>query len=127
LSYFANINDHGRTPLMMAAFGNHTEVVKLLIEAGADMEAKNRDGDTALIWALYSGKAEASQLLIDAGADVNVRNQMGKTAFDYAEKLGRPDIIACMKTATPRNIGRAIENGVQKPLVIRKPLRLRPK
>lgn len=122
---FANASDHGTTALMLAAFRDQTGVMELLIENGANLEARNRDDDTALIWALYAERPAAALLLLDYGADVNVVNKMGKTPFDYAEKLSRPDIIHCMKTATPRNIERTIENGVQNPLPVRRPLKLR--
>lgn len=121
---FANADSNGATALMLASFANQTGVMELLIENGANLEAKNRDNDTALIWALYNERAEAAMLLLDYGADVNVVNNMGKTPFDYAEKLSRPDILHYMKTATPRNIERTIEMGVQKPLPVRKPLKL---
>ncbi|MEZ0222970.1 MAG: ankyrin repeat domain-containing protein [Alphaproteobacteria bacterium] len=124
-SNFANANLGGTTGLMLAAFHGHTGVMKLLLENGADTEARNRDDDTALTWALYGKKPDAAILLLDYGANVDVVNSMGETPFTYAEKLGRQDIIAWMKTSTPRNIERIVEAGVQQPLPVHKPLRLR--
>ena len=40
-----------------------TELVKLLLTAGADVNIKNNDGDTALIWASYNGYTEIVKLL----------------------------------------------------------------
>src|SRR6185503_14640879 len=39
----------GQTPLMVAALGNKADVVKLLVEGGADVNAKNKYGGTALM------------------------------------------------------------------------------
>ena len=43
-------DEMGRTPLHLACYGGHTELVKLLLAKGADMEAKFPNGSTALFW-----------------------------------------------------------------------------
>lgn len=45
-----------------------------LINAGANVNSRNKRGDTALFWAIYP---EQTKLLIDAGADVNAQNIEG--------------------------------------------------
>jgi hypothetical protein len=69
------------TALMLAAMGGHVQCVKLLLEAGAAVDAGKPGvsqhaggidgGKTALVLALQSGQMECARALIEAGADVN--------------------------------------------------------
>jgi ankyrin repeat protein len=65
------------------------EVVRLLLQAGANPNLRNHDGDTALI--LCHGGADLALLLIKAGADVNVEDNQGRTALSntYDKDLQR--------------------------------------
>jgi len=59
-------------PLVMAAYLGHTEIVKRLLEAGADVKAVDPSMKaTALHAAAYAGRTEAAQLLIEHGIDIN--------------------------------------------------------
>jgi len=58
---------------------DHAEVVRMLLAAGADPNARDSHGNTALI--LCWGRADIALLLIKAGADINTINEDGKTAF----------------------------------------------
>jgi uncharacterized protein len=51
----ANRNVKGRTPLMLAAFRGDTAGVINLLERGADVNARDKDGDTALMFAAFRG------------------------------------------------------------------------
>ena len=57
----------------------HTEAVNLLVEQGADVDCRNRDGATPLLSAAFLGQAKPVRLLIENGADVNARNNAGYT------------------------------------------------
>jgi ankyrin repeat protein len=59
------------TALMAAAYNGHTKIVSLLIESGADINAKDYLGRTALLYASGKKHVEAENLLIANGADVN--------------------------------------------------------
>ena len=58
-------------PLMWAAEKGHPEVVKLLVDNGADVNARTKKIGTALTLALDNGHLEVAKLLIAKGADVN--------------------------------------------------------
>ena len=75
----------GSTMLSIAALMGHTEIVTVLLEHGADVNAKSRDGGTALHAAAFLGRAEATKLLLEKGADTTLRNNMGSTAIDGAK------------------------------------------
>ncbi|MEN6545687.1 MAG: ankyrin repeat domain-containing protein, partial [Armatimonadia bacterium] len=53
----------GRTPLYQAAANGHTEIVELLLESGAQVNAKTDAGDTALGEATAQGHTETAALL----------------------------------------------------------------
>jgi ankyrin repeat protein len=63
-SFYLNARDSkGMTPLMHAAQGGHMDVVKLLLEKGADDKARNRRGETALQLAISEGHTDIAQHL----------------------------------------------------------------
>jgi len=68
-------DNNGYTALMWAARNGHTEVMKSLLDAGADMNLRDcaTNGWTALIHAIHKNENKAASLLIDQGADVNAR------------------------------------------------------
>lgn len=83
----ANPNSHsGRryeTPLMAAMQSldkkQRIELMKILINAGADVNARNRSYSTALHYNFYKDSVDKLKLLIQSGADVNARNMYGRT------------------------------------------------
>lgn len=79
----------GVTALMLAARNGGTETAKLLLEAGADPEARGGAGGalggwSALDEAARGGHWEAARVLLEAGADPNARSASGNTAGDFA-------------------------------------------
>ena len=60
------------TGLMIASWHGNIKIVKELIKAGADVNARLADGRTALILAIEQGQSQCTALLIKAGADVNI-------------------------------------------------------
>ena len=75
----------GSTMLSIAALMGHTEIVALLLEHGADVNAKSRDGGTALHAAAFLGRVETVKLLLEKGADTTLENNMGSTAIEGAK------------------------------------------
>jgi ankyrin repeat protein len=67
--------------------------IRLLLDAGADVNIKNASGKTALMIALFFCRENGYRLtkkimkmLIDAGADVNIKDDYGTTVYEYATK-----------------------------------------
>ena len=89
----------GTTPLMYAAAIGSLEAVKLLVDAGADANAKNAFDATALMWA--AGNIEKVRLLLSKGADVKARSKIGRT----------PLLVAALHDGSSEIVQLMIEKG----------------
>ncbi|XP_077121482.1 protein phosphatase 1 regulatory subunit 12A isoform X2 [Ranitomeya variabilis] len=76
----------GGTALHVAAAKGYTEVLKLLIQAGYDINVKDYDGWTPLHAAAHWGKEEASRILVENLCDMDAVNKVGQTACDVADE-----------------------------------------
>ena len=85
----------GDTPLHWAAQNNRKEVFQLLVENGANKEAKDNNGDTPLHIAVSTGNPEIIKFLLGIGAtkSVNIKNNAGKTPVDLAAARGSMNIM----------------------------------
>ncbi len=63
----------GRTALIHASTAGHTDVVEVLVNAGADANVMDSFGNTALLLACEKGYIEIVKLLLDGGANINQR------------------------------------------------------
>lgn len=98
------------SPLTTAALAGHARLAKLLLAAGADVNARDPEsGNTALAFATYqpaaelasiSGRVEATREvareLLAAGADADAENFKGRSPRFYAQANGRRDILDLM-------------------------------
>ena len=87
----ADVNKTGCTPLHYAASNGHVDVIKLLLENHAYIDAESPNGSTPLMMASMYGNAQSVKLLIDEGADPLLKNQIGLTALQFAQRADRPD------------------------------------
>jgi ankyrin repeat protein len=74
----------GRTPLHWAARGVHLDMLKLLLDKGADPNLRDNSKITPLHSVSARGHREAAELLLGSGADVNAVDEFGKTPLAYA-------------------------------------------
>ena len=76
----------GSTALHCATWKGHQAVVRLLLNAGADVSIHSNNehwGTTPLHAAAHANQAAIAQMLIDSGADVNARDKEGRTPLDH--------------------------------------------
>ncbi|KAJ7759534.1 ankyrin repeat-containing domain protein [Mycena metata] len=79
--------------LSVASQNGQLDVVKFLIERGADVNASNKDGYTSLYLASERGHLGVVEFLIEHGADVNARNKDGYTSLHLVSRDGHLDIV----------------------------------
>lgn len=87
----------GFTALMYAAQSKNPLLFEVLIEQGADVNAKNNAGATAVFIAARNGNIQAVARLIAAGADLTITNNNGHTAYDVAVMYKQATIAAMLK------------------------------
>jgi hypothetical protein len=87
----ADVNKTGWTPLHYAATKGHVEIIRMLLDESAYIDAESPNGTTPLMMAAMYGTPDAVKLLIDEGADPTLKNQLGLTALDFATRAHRKD------------------------------------
>ncbi|XP_034252516.1 KN motif and ankyrin repeat domain-containing protein 2 [Thrips palmi] len=84
---------HGQTALMLAVSHGRLDTVRLLLEAGADVNIQDEDGSTALMCAAEHGHLDIIKILLSqADCDVTVVDHDGSTALSIAMEAGHRDI-----------------------------------
>jgi uncharacterized protein len=101
----ADVNKPGWTPLHYAASGGKTEVIQLLLQHFAYIDAASPNGSTPLMLAAMYGSTDTVRVLLQAGADPKLKNALDLTALDFARKVGHLDAIeliaASMRASEP--------------------------
>lgn len=86
-----NVGPQGASPLHVAAYRDGEQLVRALIAAGLEVDARDRDGRTPLHWAAFMGRSRALGALVAApGIDLDAADKMGRTPLDWA-------VAACQK------------------------------
>ena len=68
----------------MASANGFLEIVKLLIEGGAPVNAQNKSKNTPLHWAALNGRCEVIEFLIQSKADPNLKNEFDRQPIEEA-------------------------------------------
>ena len=87
------------TSLFLASHNGHVEIVKLLLEAGAKVNAKGKNDMTALYLASLNNQTEIVKLLLEAGAKVDAKDNYGDTALYIASLRNNTEIVKLLLEA----------------------------
>lgn len=90
--------DHeGKTPLIHACTGPFPETVQVLIDAGADVNAReSTEAFTPLMMGAGLGNLEVVKVLLEHDADKTLTDDDGETALDHARNSGHAEIVALL-------------------------------
>jgi ankyrin repeat protein len=86
-------------PLHSAAAARQTEICGILLEAGADPNARQHGGFTPILEAAQHGDPELVEVLLRHGADPSLRLDDGTTAADLASRAGASDLAERLRSA----------------------------
>lgn len=95
----ADINQPGWTALHYAASSGHSQIVKLLLENSAYIDAESPNGTTPLMMAARYGNLETVKLLVNEGADLIHKNKLGLSALDFAKDGASQDSFKLLEAA----------------------------
>ena len=70
-----------------------SDVVKILIESGAELNMQTNNGRSALMIASKNRRMEVTQMLLDHHADTSIRDTNGKNALSWACETGHTEIV----------------------------------
>ncbi|HET6889888.1 MAG TPA: ankyrin repeat domain-containing protein, partial [Pyrinomonadaceae bacterium] len=90
----------GMTPLMRAVCEDSIDVVRTLLDRGAEVNQKRHDGFTALALAAFFGRTRIVELLLERGADVRAVTRFGTSPEMWAKARGYREIVDLLGNAS---------------------------
>ncbi|KEO82419.1 ankyrin repeat domain-containing protein [Tumebacillus flagellatus] len=91
-------NEMGNQPLHAAVAGRRTDVARLLIESGAELNTPSEPGWTPLHLAAQNGDLEIIEMLLARGVELNAKNNQDKTPLAYALEEGHTAVADLLKS-----------------------------
>ncbi len=107
----------GHTALSWSAVLGYTHLMDNLIQAGADIEVRNKRGRTPLMEAALRGYESTARKLLASGADPNAKDRRGRTAMAMAAYSGHNEVASALVTGgavediTTRKVVARVRNG----------------
>jgi uncharacterized protein len=95
----ADVNKTGWAPLHYAATAGNLEIMQILLDENAYIDAESPNKSTPLMVAAQYGSTQAVKLLLEAGADPTLRNELGLSAVEFAQRGNRPDAASLISAA----------------------------
>ncbi|KAF4690739.1 hypothetical protein FOZ60_016937 [Perkinsus olseni] len=89
----------GSTPFLMACRNGHADIARLLLEHGANIDARTEDLSNCLILASAGRSPDTVKLLLEKGVDVNYANEDGVTALELAKEHDRNEVANLLRGA----------------------------
>ena len=90
----------GETPLLLVARSGQVEAMQMLLDAGADIEARETwNGQSALMWAAAEGHVPVVDMLIQRGADIAAHSNSGATPLLFATRQGSLGAVQALLAA----------------------------
>uniref|UniRef100_A0A674P3G7 Euchromatic histone-lysine N-methyltransferase 2 n=1 Tax=Takifugu rubripes TaxID=31033 RepID=A0A674P3G7_TAKRU len=78
----------GWTPIIWAAEHKHLDVIKVLLNRGADVNIADKELNVCLHWAAYAGSVDIAELVLNAGCSLSSVNTHGDTPLHIASREG---------------------------------------
>ena len=89
----------GDSALRFAVAVEHADIVRALLDGGADVNKANKNGATPLSASTYHSSGEIAMILLDAGANLNAANENGWTALMYVADKGKSEVAKVLLDA----------------------------
>lgn len=87
------------TPLCVAISKGDFELVKKLVEYGADVNGKIQRGTTPLMMAARYSNVDITRFLLSKGAKLNIEDNEGHTALDHAKSVNATEVVKVLTEA----------------------------
>ena len=99
-------------PLILAVASNSPAVVVAMIDHGADVRAKSKNGNTLLHWAARNDAAEIAKMLIDRGANIEAKNKGGRTPLHWTAETNAAAVAKLLIVNNGAEVRAKSEDGV---------------
>jgi len=107
----ANIESYSKegTPLYIACIKGHTNMVKVLLDSGAMVDARCENANTPLIKASACGHNDIVSMLLEKKANIDFRDKWGKSSLHWASAEGKLNVIKILLEAKANVLAESID------------------